>query len=126
MKDKLKKILRPADAVLILALLAAAAAAFFAFSRAQGCTAEVICGGELLYSIDLSEVTESYEIPLDNGAVILVEPGAVSFSRSDCENGLCVRTGKLTKSGQSAACVPNRTVIKITGRAGKMPDALTG
>ena len=126
MKDKRIRLVRPADLIVAAALLALAGILAVVFGRLDGVTAEIICDREIVYTVDLSAVKEPYDITLENGVVVTVEPGAIFFSGSDCANRLCVRAGKLTKAGQSAACIPNRTLIRITGRAKNAPDALTG
>lgn len=126
MRDNVKRLLRPADLIAAAALLALAGALWFFFGNRPGVTAQIVYDKEVLYTIDLSGVTEPYEIRLDNGVTVTVGPGEICFSDSDCANRLCVHAGKLTKAGQSAACLPNKTLIRVTGRAKGAPDALTG
>lgn len=126
MKDKLTRLARPADLIAVAALLAAACLLALAFGRTEGATAEILCGKEIVYTVDLTAVKEPCEITLENGVTVAVAPGAIRFAHSDCANQLCVRAGALTKAGQSAACIPNRTLIRVKGRAKHMPDALTG
>lgn len=126
MKDKAGRFLRPADLIAVAAILLLAGALWLLTNSRQGETAEIVCGREVLYTIRLSEVKEPYEIRLENGITVAVEPGAVFFASSDCANQLCVRTGRLTRAGQSAACLPHKTLIRVTGRDKTAPDALTG
>lgn len=42
-----------------------------------------------------------------------VEPGAISFYRSDCPDKTCIRTGKISKPGQSAVCLPGKVSVRI-------------
>ena len=126
MKDKLRKIVRPADLIVVAAVLAVAAVLWAVLAHLTGTTAQIVCGGEIVETVDLSAVKEAYDVTLDNGVVIRVEPGAICFAASGCANQLCVHTGRLTKAGQSAACLPNKTLIRITGKDRRAPDALTG
>lgn len=126
MKDKLQRLARPADLLAVAVLLAAAGILALAFGRTDGATAEIICDKTLVCTVDLTKVKEPYDIPLENGVTVTVAPGAICFSHADCPNQLCVRAGELTKAGESAACIPNRTLIRVRGRAKHMPDALTG
>lgn len=121
-KNKLKK----GDLIVILSLLFVAAV-LFAVSRAgDGTTAAVTVDGQTVYTADLSSVTECRDLQLDNGVVITVEPGAIFFAASPCRGQDCVRTGRLTRAGQCAVCIPAKTVITITGgRAKDRPDAIT-
>ena len=126
MKDKLRKIVRPADLIVVAAALAVAAVLWAVLAHLTGTTAQIVCDGEVVTTVDLSAVREAYDVTLDNGVTVRVEPGAIYFADSDCANRLCVHTGKLTKAGQSAACLPNKTLIRITGKNRRAPDALTG
>ena len=126
MWDKLRRIARPADLIAVAIILAAAGILAAVFGGADGAKAEIVVGKETVKTIDLTAVKEPYTVTLDNGVTVAVEPGAIWFSDSDCPNHLCMRAGKLTKAGQSAACIPNQTLIRVTGRAKNAPDALTG
>ena len=124
-----RKLLRPADLVLLLAAAAAALGLLFSESaRAQGeCVAVIEENAAEIQRIDLSRLTAAEEIDLggDYGVVLLAEPGAVSFLRSSCPDQTCVRTGKLTKPGQAAVCLPARISVRLEGTdAGT--DAATG
>lgn len=126
MKNKLQRLARPADLLAVALLLAAAGILAPAFGRTDGVTAEIICDKTLVCTVDLTKVKEPYDIPLENGVTVTVSPGAIRFSHADCPNQLCVRAGELTKAGESAACIPNRTLIRVRGPAKHAPDALTG
>lgn len=57
------------------------------------------------------------------------EPGAISFYHSDCPDQICVRTGKISKPGQTAVCLPGKVSVRIVSRnasSGKAYDAFTG
>lgn len=126
MKDRAGRFLRPADLIAVAAILLLAGVLWLITGNRQGETAQIVCDKEVLYTIRLSDVKEPYEIRLENGITVAVEPGAIFFAASDCANRLCVRTGKLTRAGQSAACLPHKTLIRVTGRDKAAPDALTG
>ncbi len=124
---KAHKIIRRADLAVAAVLLLLCAALFILFRSGGGTTAVVTVGGETLYEIDLSEVSEPYTLSLDCGVTIAVSPGKIAFADADCPGRDCVRRGAISKPGQSAACLPNRVLIRIDGRASKdAPDAVAG
>lgn len=43
----------------------------------------------------------------------LYADGSIAFKHSDCPDQICVKSGKLHLVGQSAACLPNKLIIKI-------------
>jgi hypothetical protein len=82
-------------------------------------TAEIYQNSKLVRVIKLSELTAPMEFELD-GAYhdkIRAEKGKIRFIEADCPDKVCVHTGWLTKAGQTAACIPNRVLIKIVGES---------
>ena len=59
----------------------------------------------------------------------LDETGAVRFESSDCPDQICVHAGWMRLPGQSAACLPNKLIVKVTpakGQTQNTPDAVVG
>ena len=118
--------IKKTDIILIAALLLLAGVLFALGRSGKSKTAAVTVDGKLLYSIPLDEVKEPYTITLENGVTLAVEPGSIRFAASDCRGQNCVNCGALRRAGQAAACVPNKTVITISGKPDKnAPDALS-
>ena len=91
--------------ILILALVfVVCAGAFIALKlfAPEGSVARISVDGELLQTVDLSRVTEAYDIDIDT----VYGP-----------DGICVRQGKLTTAGVPIVCMPHRLVIEIYGDA---------
>ena len=44
-----------------------------------------------------------------------VKNGAVSFVNASCPDRLCEREGFLSKAGQTAVCLPRKTILRISG-----------
>lgn len=120
-------LLRRYDLILIGALLLLAAAFLLPSEKSGSLTAVVEQNGAVIRRIDLSRVArpERLELPGDYHVVLLVEPDAVSFESSDCPDQICVRTGRLTKPGQTAVCLPAKISVRIIG-AEKEYDGYTG
>ena len=96
------------------------------FSVSDGqAVAEVYEDGILIYSAELRKITEEKNITLGNGVIIHTEKNGISFLESDCTTKECISCGILSSPGDIAVCIPNRTVIKITGKKGNYPDALS-
>ena len=53
-----------------------------------------------------------------NGVKIIVEDGCAWVEHSDCPDKTCVKTGKISKTGQRAVCLPNRVMVYIEGGRG--------
>ena len=92
---------------------------FFALSRLGGGTIAVITvDGQEYKRIDLSRVTESYDIEIDTKYghnTVHVEPGRISVTEADCPDGICVAQGAIDRGGVPIICMPHRLVVKIEG-----------
>ena len=105
----------------VLALFAIALLLFFRFGLKDGRTAVISVDGKEYLCVSLDE---DREIKLDNGVKIIVSDGKIGFAESDCPDLVCVHTGMLSKAGDVAACVPNKTVISVSGGEASV-DTLT-
>jgi hypothetical protein len=84
--------------------------------------------GVQVYRFDLSRQTTTRIIDVGGRMKVklLLEPGAISFYSSNCPDQICVRTGKLTKPGQVAVCLPGKVSVRILSDGGKEYDGYTG
>ena len=92
---------------------------FFALSRLGGGTIAVITvEGQEYKRIDLSRVTESYDIEIDTKYghnTVHVAPGRIAVTQADCPDGICVAQGAIDRGGIPIVCMPHRLVVKIEG-----------
>ena len=77
--------------------------------------AEVRRDGQLVAKIDLNKVTEPEYIRFEEGIkiTIVAERGRIRFDKSECPDQICVRTGWLTAQGDTAACLPAKTIVTL-------------
>lgn len=82
-----------------------------------GLIADIYQSGELIASIPLDEVRETYHFTVtgDEGHVneIEVRPGSIGIISADCPDKLCVRQGFISNSRLPVTCLPNRVVIRL-------------
>ena len=101
------------DVVLVVLLLAlVAGAVYLAVAPKTGANAEVYVDGELYQTLPLNKDTV---LDLDH-LKIVVSGGTVRVEDADCPDKICERCGAISKAGQSIVCLPNRVVIKISGK----------
>lgn len=85
--------------------------------KSRGLTAQVYQDGTLLYTIDLSAVTESYELTATTADghynLIVVRPGSIGITDADCPDKLCVNMGFRDSAIMPITCLPNKVVIQI-------------
>ena len=112
------KLFRKTDFIIILAVVLAALA-FILWQRTGDTplTAEISVDGKTVEIVDLSKITDRVEIHPEGaqGVLIVAENGRIRFEDSDCPDKLCVKQGELYRKGDTAVCLPEKTVITITG-----------
>ena len=99
-----------------LVVLCAAAAALALFSGAADTTAlsAVIKDGDgAPYSVTLDVPRRMTRA--DGHITLLIEQGGVFVEYADCPTQSCVRTGKITRAGESIVCLPNRVIVTLEG-----------
>ena len=110
--------IKKGDIALILCTLVLAAALLLLWPASGGdLTAVIMQDGKVLHRIALNGLEKPISMEVD-GAYhnhILAENGRIRFDNSDCPDKICVNTGWLNRAGQSAACLPNKTLIVIEG-----------
>lgn len=65
------------------------------------------------------------QFPGNNHIHVIVADGKVWVDDATCPDKVCVRTGKIDKSGQSIVCLPYKTVIYLEGAAESEIDAVS-
>lgn len=125
----MKKILRKGDFVLFFFFLAAAiliaAAPLVRPARAAQYVRITTGGTEYgVYPLD-----QDAEIEIDQNGhknIVVIEDGQVHMDYSDCHNQICVDTGRISRTGETIVCLPNRVVAEIIGKGegGEADDAI--
>ena len=112
------KFIKKGDIIIIaVILLAAAVFTFWNSSKTESVQAVITVDGETVKTVDLANIKEKFTfIPAtDPRVVITAENGEIRFESAECEDKLCVACGNLSKHGDTAVCLPSKTVITITG-----------
>lgn len=119
------------DGLVALAVAAAALLLFFQLRPKSGnfLSATVVLDSEIIAQYDLSALTQSELLEVDNCPYplrIRVEPGRIRVEESGCPGADCVHTGWADRAGEQIICLPNRLVISLSGSGDKEIDAVTG
>lgn len=120
------KLLKRSDIIIALAvLLTAALLAIPKLISSDKLTAEIYVDGSLERTVELSD-GENYSFSPKSkpNVTITVGGGAIWFSQADCRDKLCVKSGRLTSGGQTAACLPERVVVSVVSDKNKT-DVMT-
>lgn len=95
-------------------------------SSDQPAKAEIYYGSKLIKTIPLNTGEDLVFTTAQNDKVVfhLYSDGSIKFESSDCPDKVCVHSGRLSMVGQSAACLPNKLILKIVqDNNGKTRDA---
>ncbi len=104
-------------AVILVILVVAAVFWLYQSQNADRLEATVTVNGNIVETIDLSAVKEKRIIELDTDpkVVIAAENGEIYFESADCEDKLCINCGKLSRKGDTAVCLPAKTIVTVSG-----------
>lgn len=124
------------DLIPVFAVLAFAVfCGLFFWGGLQQTENAVVCvslDGETVQEISLTDAQANESLTFSHNGVTLtvtLNPGGkagVQVSASDCPGGDCVRTGTITRSGESIVCLPGHMVISLQGGTGNGVDAVIG
>lgn len=111
--------------VFAVILAAAIAGTVIMFTAPASQTVEIISGGKVLYTLDLSHTADK-TIRVEQGGsynIIEITDGKIHVSEADCPDKTCVHMGFL-RGGAPIVCLPNRLVIRYV--QGGAVDAVAG
>ena len=116
------------DLLLLTLLLLAAAGAWFLLRHpaGQGGWVVITQNGLETGRYPLSQ-DRTVLIGEENGDYNLLEikDGAVAVTDANCGDHTCVRTGAVSRSGQSIICLPHKVVVTVSGGAADGVDAVS-
>ena len=112
------KVIQKRDIVIIFILLFIAFGISILFSignKKSSPKAEIYYGNKLLQTIALDKKEDKLLSFPQNEEVVfhLYEDGSICFEKSDCKDQICVQSGRLYQTGESAVCLPNQFVLKL-------------
>ena len=82
---------------------------------------------EVIRSVNLTKLKkrEVIKVPGQYDEFIVADQKKICFMSADCPDRLCVKAGWISKPGQIAVCLPNRTLIKIVRNNDRTLDGIT-
>lgn len=67
--------------------------------------------GRFLLSEDREEIIET-----ENGTnILIIKEGFADITDATCPDGLCVRQRRISKTGESLVCLPNKVTVTVVG-----------
>ncbi len=119
--------MRSKDYILIfIYVIAALAGIAFSVLGQRGGSAYIYVSGELYGVYDLSGTNEIH-IESDEGIIndICIDDGGVYMKDATCPYRECVKTGRISRNGESICCLPAKVMIVIRSDEEAVYDAIT-
>lgn len=117
------------DGIVALAVIALAAAAALTVWQSRpesgALTAVVSANGQEIDRFAPADLLDAPRTYSYNGVTLTVaaeDGNGLRVSSSDCPTQDCVRTGTISRGGQSIVCLPARIIIQLTGGAADSND----
>jgi hypothetical protein len=112
------KFFKKSDILVILTIILVGAGLWIVyrnFYSSKPAKAEIYYKSQLIKTVALDNgKDETFSIPQNPHVVFhLDKTGTIAFEESDCPDKICVKTGKLSRVGETAACLPNEIILKI-------------
>ena len=112
MENKERKVINKRDTIIIVLIIIFALACLFVPKLADGGTAVIKCGDEVVARLELDK-SGNYTFPEFEKMGFTVSDGAISVTESNCGDHTCMRTGAISRSGEVIVCVPNKAAVTI-------------
>lgn len=123
----MRALVKPGDVTLIVVLLLASVGGmvYLRNTLSAGTYCIVYADGAEVGRYSLSrERVMRIRGPLGE-TTIAVERGAVSVIDSPCPHKVCMSMGRISRVGETVACIPNRVLVTVQGRREGGVDAVT-
>ena len=102
---------------IVLTALLGAGGLVYSLTGAKG-TSVLISTPDASFTYPL-DAARTVKVPGEHGTLTIgIEGGKVRIVKSPCPNQICVHKGWCEIAGDSIICVPEKTVVKITGELG--------
>lgn len=115
------KFVKRLDIILIFALIITAVAIHFFYQESKNelssQSAHIYHDGILVKTIDLTE-QKNYTFSIEQVPEVIFHvfaDGSIKFEQSNCPDKVCINMGSIRSVGESAVCLPNNLILKITG-----------
>ena len=104
-----------ADIILALLLLLVALSVFLiiTLTKEAGASVRVEIDGREVAVLSLSE---DGEYSLNGGTnILIIKDGRAEMREANCPDGLCIKQGKISHTGERIVCLPNRVMVEVVG-----------
>ncbi len=111
-------VIQKRELILVVAILVISGLLFGIFYVRNRKPAEevvVTVDGKIVATLDLHKNTDMVIDGYGGTDHLIIKDGYASITEASCPDKVCVRTGKIHRSGELIVCLPNRVVVTIEG-----------
>lgn len=115
---KSSKFFKKTDILIVVIMLIALIGVLILVFLPKGEEVVIRIDGKVAYVYKLNE-NRIIDITIEgeeHANVVVIEDGCVFMQSATCPNGDCVASGKISKIGQSIACLPHKLIVEIVGK----------
>lgn len=110
-----RKLFNKKDFFIIIILLLLAGIMYLSadkFIFKESAEAEILYNNKVIQTVKLKG---NYTFSPDGfpNITFKVENGKIAFIESDCPDKICINTGFINKTGQTAVCLPNKMILRL-------------
>lgn len=116
--EKRQRSLKKNDVILLCAVLAAGlfCLLFFALGQSGEALAVISVDGVTVREISLKDAPDETFTLAGRPVSFTVSGGEICFTNVDCPDHICENYGFISKPGETAVCMPNKTALVIKQR----------
>lgn len=103
--------------IFVMLLLAAAIFIFSISGSNDDASVCIVSGNDTMYYSLSDERTVELQTPVGK-TVVKIEGGQAYIESSECENQICVRSGRVKKTGDTVICAPAGVAVMIVKSGG--------
>lgn len=111
--------------IFILLVLGAVFWIFTQNQRPKGQWAKITYQEDIVQLVDLKK-DGVYQLEANPSITYEVRDGGICFVDADCPDKICEKAGLLTRVGETAVCLPRKTVITVISGTEQEVDAVAG
>lgn len=116
--------------IILLAVIGIVLSGYIFLSpKGEGETLEIRQNGKTIMTLPLANDTQKTITGPNGGSnTFYIKNGTITMNSADCGDKTCIRTGTISKAGESIVCLPHRLVLTITSgdadAESTIPDAI--
>ncbi len=109
--------------IAVLIVLSLSALVVFGLCKKSGQSVSVLVDGKEMYSLPLNKDSQT-EIKSKNGSnTLVIQNGCAYITDASCPDKICQKHQKISRSGETIVCLPNRVTVRVTSQTANGLDA---